>query len=56
MCAKMLETGGGGGEIQKPWYVLSCLWDGAYKRTFAANRKDYFYFGLTVQIAPNFLH
>ena len=22
------------------WYVLSCLWDGAYKRTFAVNRKD----------------
>ena len=21
-----------------PWYVLSCLWDGAYKRTFAVNR------------------
>ena len=25
---------------QKPWYVLSCLWDGAYKRTLAANWKD----------------
>ena len=23
-----------------PWYVLPCLWDGAYKRTLAANRKD----------------
>ena len=23
---------------QRPWYVLSCLWDDAYKRTFAANR------------------
>ena len=23
---------------QRPWYVLSCLWDGAYKRTLAANR------------------
>ena len=22
-----------------PWYVLSCLWDGAYKRTLAVNRK-----------------
>ena len=22
------------------WYVLSCLWDGAYKITLAANRKD----------------
>ena len=22
---------------QRPWYVLSCLWDGAYKRTLAAN-------------------
>ena len=21
-------------------YVLSCLWDGAYKRTIAANRKE----------------
>ena len=19
--------------LQRPWYVLSCLWDGAYKRT-----------------------
>ena len=25
---------------QRPWYVLSCLWDGAYKRTLAANRKQ----------------
>ena len=24
---------------QRPWYVLSCLWDGAYKRTLAVNRK-----------------
>ena len=24
---------------QMPWYVLSCLWDGAYKRTLAANRQ-----------------
>ena len=24
---------------QRPWYVLSCLWDGAYKRILAANRK-----------------
>ena len=24
-----------------PWYVLSCLWDGAYKRTLAANQKEY---------------
>ena len=23
---------------QRPWYVLSCLWDDAYKRTFAAER------------------
>ena len=22
------------------WYVLSCLWDGAYKRTIAVNRKE----------------
>ena len=21
----------------RPWYVLSCLWDGAYKRTLAVN-------------------
>ena len=26
---------------QRPWYVLSSLWDGAYKRTLAANRKEY---------------
>ena len=25
---------------QRPWYVLSCLWDSAYKRTLAANRKE----------------
>ena len=24
---------------QRLWYVLSCLWDDAYKRTLAANRK-----------------
>ena len=24
-----------------PWYVLLCLWDDAYKRTLAANRKEY---------------
>ena len=23
---------------QRPWYVISCLWDGAYKRTLAVNR------------------
>ena len=23
---------------KRPWYVLSYLWDGAYKRTLAANR------------------
>ena len=23
--------------VQRPWYVLSCVWDGAYKRTLAAN-------------------
>ena len=22
----------------QPWYVLSCLWDGAYKRTLAVNQ------------------
>ena len=25
---------------QRPWYVLSCLWDGAYKRTLAVNQKE----------------
>ena len=25
---------------QRPWYVLSCLWNGAYKITLAANRKE----------------
>ena len=25
---------------QMPWYVLSCMLDGAYKRTLAANRKE----------------
>ena len=25
---------------QRPSYVLSCLWDDAYKRTIAANRKE----------------
>ena len=25
---------------QMLWYVLSCLWDGAYKRTLGANRKE----------------
>ena len=25
---------------QRLWYVLSPLWDGAYKRTLAANRSD----------------
>ena len=25
---------------QRPWYVLSCLRDDAYKRTLAANRKE----------------
>ena len=25
---------------QRLWYVLSCLGDGAYKRTLAANRKE----------------
>ena len=25
---------------QRPWYVLSCLLDDAYKRTLAANRKE----------------
>ena len=25
---------------QRAWNVLSCLWDDAYKRTLAANRKE----------------
>ena len=25
---------------QRPWYVLFCLWDSAYKRTVAVNRKE----------------
>ena len=25
---------------QRPWYVLSCLWDDVYKRTLAANQKE----------------
>ena len=25
---------------QRPWYVLLCLWDGAYKRTLAVNQKE----------------
>ena len=25
---------------QRPWYVQSYLWDGAYKRTLAVNRKE----------------
>ena len=25
---------------QRPWYVLSCLWDGAFKRTLATNWKQ----------------
>ena len=28
------------GTKQRLWYVLSCLWDDAYKRTIAANRKE----------------
>ena len=26
--------------LHTSWYVLSCLWDGAYKRSIAANRKE----------------
>ena len=25
---------------QRLWYVLSCLWDSAYKRTLSANQKE----------------
>ena len=28
---------------QKPWFVLSCLWDDAYKRTLAANREGFLF-------------
>ena len=31
---------GGFRHVQRSWYVLSCQWDGAYKRTLAANRKE----------------
>ena len=26
--------------LQRPWYMLSCLWDSAYKRTLAVNQKE----------------
>ena len=26
--------------LQRLWYVISCLWDGAYKRTIAVNQKE----------------
>ena len=26
--------------VTKPWHVLSCLWNDAYKRTLAANWKQ----------------
>ena len=25
---------------QRPWYVLSCLWDDAYEGTLSANQKE----------------
>ena len=25
---------------QRPWYVISCMWDGGYKITIAVNRKE----------------
>ena len=25
---------------KRSWYIVSCLWDGAYKRPLAANRKE----------------
>ena len=28
------------GVTKVKWYVLSCLWDSAYKRTLAANHKE----------------
>ena len=27
-------------DLQRPWYVVFCLWDGVYKRTLAVNRRD----------------
>ena len=27
--------------VLQDWYVLSCLWDGVYKRTLAVNQKEY---------------
>ena len=33
---------------QKPWYMLSCLWDNAYKRTLAANQIEGYYQLLTI--------
>ena len=47
MCRRIAPSWGGPIELfpvpssappQRPWYVLSCLWDDAYKRTLAANR------------------
>ena len=26
--------------LHGPWYVLSCLWGGVYKRTLAVNQKE----------------
>ena len=28
------------GHTHRPWYVLSCLWHGAYKITLAVNWKE----------------
>ena len=37
---RRIDPSWGGPIEQRPWYVLSCLWDDAYKRTLAANRKE----------------
>ena len=36
---------------QRPWYVLSCLWDDAYKRTLAADQKSAFCGGIGFPLA-----
>ena len=40
---------------QRPWYLLFRLWDGAYKRTLAANRKDNVLSSSLNETFPSFL-
>ena len=35
LCVLLVPT-----SVPRPVYVLSCMWDDAYKRTLAANRKE----------------